>query len=363
VTALQTLNREITSQESLFIDYAKAFGIMAVVVGHYSWNPMQIYNPYIYHMLLFFIIGGITVKPIEDWGKWITKIAKRYILYLIVWYLVLAVCALAINELFATHILISFSSKGKYDYFIYPLTLNMHNNRLFLIAWFIVAYMLAISIFALVLTLLTSLRISAFRPISLLLGVIIGYVSMRYLSFLYQKEKYWLFNLICQVGVGYMFISIGHALRNHLQIFKNISLLFISIAIMVTFVGNGTFHPLFMYASDYPDGFYIHTLSFLSGCFGLLSISYILSLSVESRHLRRIGVSAKDIMTLHLLAFVIVDLILGYLNYLRVDQIDGITHFVSPSAWPLYIGFGLFLPILIRHIIHNLAVNKHVNFG
>ena len=352
--------RKLTPQEYLFISYAKALGIIAVIIGHYPWYPVKIYNPYIFHMPLFFLLGGVLAQPIIDWKKWIGKIVKSYIAYTVIWYLVLAICAVCINKLFGTQIIMVLSSTDKFDYAIYPLTQNMHNNRLFLVAWFFVAYILSISLFRLILTLLEHLTIPHFRIISFLLGMVVGYFSIGYISPLYHREKFWLYNLLCQVGTGFMMISIGFGIRNYLAIFKNIKLLLISIIIMVVFVGNGTFHPLIMAFSDYPDGFYIHTISSLSGCFGLLSISYFLSLSGKNRLLQTVGNSTKDIMTLHILAFVIADLILSYFGYYDRGKINGTAHYVNPSAWPLYIGLGLFFPLFIGNIVRpyfNIKVN------
>jgi len=349
------MNRKFTGQESLFISYAKALGIIVVIIGHYPWYPIKTYNPYIFHMPFFFLIGGMLATPIIDWKKWTSKIVRSYMAYIVIWYVVLAMCAVWINKLFGTRIVMIPSSISNHDYFIYPLTQNMHNNSLFLAAWFFVAYVLSISIFRFILTLLEYLRIPYLKAIICLLGVVVGYFSIRYLASLYKREHFWLYNLLCQIGAGYMWIAIGFGLRNYLTIFKNIPLILISIVITVTFVGNNTFHPLVMAWSDYPDRFYIHLISSLSGSFGVFSISYILSLLVENRFLQTVGNSSKDIMTLHLPAFVIADLMLSYLGYYDKGKINGVDHYIDPSAWPLYISMGLFFPLLIGILLKHIA--------
>ena len=69
---------------SKLIDVAKAIGIIAVVVGHYDGTWREIIPPHLFHMPLFFMIGGILAK--ETFNEKILKDAffKYYIfLYLI----------------------------------------------------------------------------------------------------------------------------------------------------------------------------------------------------------------------------------------------------------------------------------------
>jgi hypothetical protein len=227
----------------------------------------------------------------------------------------------------------------------------MHNNKLFIVAWFLVAYIVSASLFKLVLTLLKIVNIQHTRVVALSIGISVGYLAINFLSPLYQKEKYWLYNTICQVGFGYMFISIGYCLRIFLKVFKKITFLFVTYVAMATFVGNGTFHPLYMAWSNYPDGFLLQTTSSLLGCFGVLSVAYILSTTVNHNLLQAIGQSSKDIMTLHFTSFLVVDISLSYFGYFNIKNIDGHTHYINPSAWSIYIGAGIFIPILIRYII------------
>ena len=56
-------SQRISPQESLFLNYVKAIGIFLVVVGHYRWLPPTLFHPYIFHMPLFFIVGGILARP------------------------------------------------------------------------------------------------------------------------------------------------------------------------------------------------------------------------------------------------------------------------------------------------------------
>ena len=74
-----------------------------------------------------------------------------------------------------------------------------------------------------------------------------------------------------------------------------------------------------------PGWFLIHLASSLCGCFGVLSFAYIFNLAVRSRIFDKIGTFSKDIMTLHLLSFVIVDLIISGFGY-YYGSISASTH-------------------------------------
>ena len=52
----------LTEDRSITLDYAKALGIISVVIGHYNLNPFGIPHPYLFHMPLFFFIGGMLIK-------------------------------------------------------------------------------------------------------------------------------------------------------------------------------------------------------------------------------------------------------------------------------------------------------------
>lgn len=167
---------EFTEQESLFINYAKALGILCVVTGHYGWNPLPIFNPYIYHMPLFFIIGGIIAKPIRNGTIWTLKIFKKYILYMVIWYFSIATITYILNRFLNTSIESKYLANDITTIVTYPITHNMHNNKLFLTSWFIVSYLISTSIFNFIITIINILKyknIHNIKNILLATGLII----------------------------------------------------------------------------------------------------------------------------------------------------------------------------------------------
>lgn len=353
------MSYQFTPQQSLFITYAKALAIVTVVIGHYNWVPLDIYDPYIYHMPLFFIIAGIVSKPICSIKRWLKDCFTKYILYIVIWYSLIGLATLFINHTFGTNILLGFVDSGRFNPIEFSLRTNMHWNSLFMVGWFLVTLFLSYNIFKVQLTIMVRYLPQKYLPsISLIIGLLIGYLAVTEISPLFdlkrywsQQQTYWLYNFACQIGVAYMYLSIGYTIKKYLNIFASFSLFALSILLMFTFVGNETFHPLGMSWSQYPDGFAIHLLSSLLGCFTLLYFAHLLSLAVNNSLLKAIGQCSKDIMSMHMLAFVMIDLLMVNLGYFEYDKIMALTHYESASMWPLYICFALFMPISVRILI------------
>ena len=342
----------LSKNESLFITYAKAIGIITVLLGHYGWNSMNIYHPYIYHMPLFFLVGGILMKPIKNYHTWFVSLRDNYIFYVVAWYIIIAAISVILDIYFGTKLNPKLSDPGHMNFIPFPIKKNMHNNNLFLVAWFLVAYCLVSIFFKNIITHLKSYS----RFWSLTSGLVIGYISISYLSPLYWHDRYWVYNLLCQIGVGYMFMTIGFAVRPYLKLFNSIPIFLITLNIMLSGVGSGVFHRLDMAWSKYPDGFLIHVISSLSGCFGVLFIASFITKSFDSKILKKIGNSTKDIMTMHCLVFVIIDLIMCQMGYYDVVKIRACKHFVKPYLLTVYLTSGLMAPILARQTINKVKI-------
>ncbi len=350
------MNKDISFQDSLFINYAKAIGIIVVVMGHFSWNSLNIFKPYIYHMPLFFIIGGLLIKPISSKKKLLKNIVEKYVIYVLVWYIAIGIFAYLSNKHLGTKIHLNVFPPQDSNYFLQALKTNMHGNNLFQVAWFLVAYLITSVLFRIQISLASTAGLVGknFKIFILFIGLLAGFISIEHLSPLYQSEKIWWYNLICQVGVGYMFIAIGYFIRDHLNIFSSIPFLVFCILVMYTFSGNGTFHPLIMSWSKYPDGFLVHLASSLVGCAVILSVSYIFSRAITSKALETVGTLSKDIMSLHLMSFVLIDFAFCYLGYFDFNRITASVHYSTPSVFAIYVGGGVVLPILIHQIILSL---------
>lgn len=73
-----------------WIDYAKAIGIILVIIGHVPSNNGMTDWLYSFHMPLFFFLTGITLKARGGYKEYINKLAKKillpYILYSLLYF-------------------------------------------------------------------------------------------------------------------------------------------------------------------------------------------------------------------------------------------------------------------------------------
>ncbi len=74
-----------------YIDYAKAIGIILVVIGHINEynSPCKAWL-YAFHMPLFFILSGMFLKPSNDFRAFIDKRVRRLIVPFLIWGLIFA---------------------------------------------------------------------------------------------------------------------------------------------------------------------------------------------------------------------------------------------------------------------------------
>ena len=83
------MNNEKNKREA-WIDWAKVLGIFFVCLGHFmpSGNVLRIFL-YTFHVPLFFVVAGITFKPISDFSHlkaYVLKLLSRIIVPYIIWF-------------------------------------------------------------------------------------------------------------------------------------------------------------------------------------------------------------------------------------------------------------------------------------
>ncbi|WP_026970280.1 acyltransferase family protein [Aliagarivorans marinus] len=340
------MDNALSKQQSLFIDYAKGLGILLVVIGHYNWQADAVYTPYLFHMPLFFILGGLVLRPYADERRWARKWLRSYPLYYVVWYTVIGLITLALTSLFDTRIVL-YLGQG-WDIFAMPLRGNSHANSLFMIGWFLVSYALVSGAFRIV---VSRSRGRINRYYLLLATVVLAYLATEYLAPAFHAERLWYRNVLVQLAVGSMYMAFGYALRPWLDKLASFNLMASCWIVLATIVALGWVTPLGMSWSEYPDGFVLHTLSAVLGSVGLLSLCYLLSQAKPQTSLQLLGRYSKDIMTLHLLMFVLLDILFASMGLLQMSYISALHHWVSPKVCWLYMLVGCVAPIALRMAI------------
>lgn len=349
-------SRQLNAEESRFISYAKAFGIIMVVVGHIG-NDLKVFNPYFYHMPLFFVIGGILARPITDWSRFGKKMLTRDVLYIGLWYLILGCAALSLNNLLGTKIAIQFTDGSFAGLLTLPFTANMQTNSLFLTAWFLVAYAVSITLFKLSMNVMTYTGVDGkARFVLLAVGLVLGFLSIEYVAPLFRHTRRdWAANAACQIFVGYMYIAIGHFMRKQLALFKSISAFIVAAALTAFFNSSDYFHFLQMAWSRYPDGFFVHLVSSLVGCYMVLSLASLFSGAAPSRLLLLVGEYSRDIMTLHLFSIVLIDLLFAYILGVSMANVTAYAHYAYTEWQVLYVAGGVLISLGMALAITRLS--------
>lgn len=339
---------KITPEQSLTLDYAKAIGIITVVIGHYHGNPFEYYRPYIYHMPLFFFLGGLLINPTRSIFSNSINITKKHFPYLIYTYVFIALLIWAIHAFFP----INYTSMWReniFDSIIYPVKNNFHGGSYFVVAWFLFAYVI-VSLLAL--PVIKVIRATAKSDlwtsiIIICLSIILAYFGMTYLANSYQENnQYWYLNTATQTIVGLSFFLAGHALRPY--IFKALHLYGFIAAFLIIYVmhANGLAKPMTMSWSMYPLGFLPHFITALLGIYSVLFLSKVLASTSPMSLFRTIGTQSKSIMSYHIIAFILLDIVFSEIGLFDISKASRFEHYQSPDVWPLYILAGVLLPLL-----------------
>lgn len=351
---------------SLYIDYAKALGIFFVVMGHYYSPPIPVFNPYIFHMPLFFFIGGILFNPKKEFAKVFKKVVKSHLLYLAIIYVSIGIISKIISSLTGVKI-----SDGLYLNPIETLTKaynsNMSESRLFLVSWFLLSYAFVSLAASLLHNLLRKISLNHASKYYLMVTFISGIASMNYLPALYVEHKVQALNLLCQIGVGLMFYSAGYASRSFL--YKNLSIIgsFFLFIIAAYLVRKNMLHMNFMVWSKYPDGVIITLFGSIAGIYIVLFFAKALSCMRPSKVLLHIGRNTKTIMSWHLLSFLLIDLSLSHIGLFDFKSYNsgGYHVFNAPSLWGVYMLGGMFIPLSFlwvgNRIIRRATMTKDVH--
>lgn len=341
----------LSKEESKSLYLVKAIGIISVVLGHYT-DFLSVAKPYYFHMPLFFFIGGITLHDQLNIRKLFKSVSSSMI-YLVARYSIIGCVAIFLSWVGLTRILNPFGD-SILDSISKAYLGNMHNNQLFLVAWFLLAYTVALTFCTIFVSLfsryisgeklkITSLVIFAF---------LIGFLAISFVSVEYHSSHRQIYNLLTQSMYGSMFMIAGYALKGF--VFRVYSLGLFLVLFMATTVITSVYNttPMVMSWSDYKDGFFLSTIvaSLLITCV-LITSNAFSSFLRDSSVLISIGKSTRSIMTWHLTIFMLVDM--AYSLYLQTRPISTFSvfdHFHNESSIAVYTLCGILIPTYLSKI-------------
>ncbi|HBH7054399.1 TPA: acyltransferase [Morganella morganii] len=350
---------EISKEEKIrAINYVKAITIILMVASHYTSSPLNRLAPYMYHMPLFFFLGGMLFNHTKSLKEHYSKVFFKHFTYIVLTYIIVGVMALCIYRLTGAPVGVIFEDS---IFSTIKKTINdgFSNNRYFLASWFLFSYMI-IMLFAPFICRL--LHKTSFPMIAgVILAFSIGWVGIEITSINYHQVKNIALNYLTQCLVGGMFFILGFSIKKHL--FKFINELTFLLVIITTIIlyGLGIIYVMGMSWSIYKLGFFFTTLGALLGIYCIFYISIVLAKAVSFKWLEFIGEGSKDIMAYHLVAFSLLNIAAWKLYNFDISRNDILHSFSNEWSWIPYLILGVTLPLgvtKIYNIFNALALHK-----
>lgn len=326
----------------------KAIGIIVVVIGHYTSGFFNVMQPYLYHMPLFFFVGGLTLKNEIVTFNALRKLSKKIIPYIFVTYILTGILAIALSKFTGLYFGDPFTTN--------PLEKNFHNNPLFLVCWFLLAYYLSSIVSRLIISVATE---SKFQSITLIIiAVLVGFVALHLCAVKFKETGYQFYNVSAQSLYGAMFMLLGYSLKKQSLSMYNPIVAMIMITATGTIISFGLTKQSAMAWSTYPSGFIMTSVTSMICIFVVVIFSNILS-SRENYLLKIIGDNSKSIMSWHLSVFAILNLfflLIGFEN----NANGKLSNIYNQYSFALYVILGIIVPLLPMLIKTKLQHNKLV---
>ena len=340
---------EVNKHDSLMLDYVKALGIISVVIGHYPGDPFVFVKPYVYHMPLFFFLGGVLLNTRRSLLSHSANLIKKHLWYIVMVYVLLALIFSILHQLYP----IAYTSMWRgnvLDSLLYPIEQSFHGGSYFFVGWFLFAYaIVSLLCFIIVNTLSKMLRSPAqLQAVVLVIALLIGYVGMDYVADLYQASTLFYLNLLAQILVGSCFFLLGYAGKNlimkHSGVYGFVAA-FVFIYLMSQY---NVLEPLVIAWSKYKLSFVYQVLSALAGIVAIFSVAKVIAHYQHIPLLKHIGQHSKPIMSYHILAFVLLDIVFSWFGLWDLHKTKALNHYSSVFRWPMYIGLGIAIPMLLH---------------
>lgn len=293
-----------------FIDIARAFAIIFIVIGHtlvHSSNCSIIFKLlYSFHVVLFFIISGYTFKIENNESKF--KFIKKKFIRIMVPYFIWATLFLIPYMLFGQNVGSNLGTNSSFDLLNQIVNVLYGNGNLSALKqnsslWFLPALFSMNIFYYFVVKFIDKYKIN--KGLMLVILFAIGFISSSFLSVILP----WGVNTVLNVGVffyiGYLFKELELLNRN--KIFK---LRYMVIALIIGLVSSLV--NISISCIDYSYGNYF--LCFLSGLCLSLVIVYISYKIDKNKIFEYIGKNTMGILIFHKLIVLIFQTKLGMIS-------------------------------------------------
>ncbi|MNZ02359.1 Acyltransferase family protein [compost metagenome] len=332
--------------KSQAIDYLKAIGIILVVIGHYPLSPFNVITPYMFHMPLFFFVGGMLFSGKKKTIDIIKNGFNKYILYILYTYIIIGSIAVLFNSYFGVSIGRPFSG-GLSQFLLIAVSSNFSNNPFFVVAWFLLAYLAIMILFHFINSVAGIINNEKSKNAFLLfMAVFIGWIGVNLFAIEFKETQKQIYNYLSQVTVGMMFYMFGFVFKRILWSWVNISACMLLFSFLYVLEQYGAVSPYTMSQSQYPQGLLSIIVSTMICIYLSVALARVLSELKENKMLLEIGRESKVIMSYHLIAFLIIDLCVSFFGVLDMSYVSVFNHYAEKWTWPVYIVGGIALPLL-----------------
>lgn len=357
------MNKSIILNHTVAIDYIKAIGIVFVVIGHYPVSIFNVFIPYIFHMPLFFFLGGVLFNDNKKLTATIKKVFAHHFLYIAATFLIIGAITnllgyllhLETNDIFNINPVRIFKDAIKS---------NIHNNRFFLVAWFLFIYGTIAILFKIAFNFTHTKKINQSFTL-LIIGIICGFIGIDIIAPKYESTKLFYLNNISEILVGFMYFSIGFYTRQFIWSTLHPYAVILFFIINYTLFQNNISHQMIMSWSSYPDGLLMHLFTSLSCIYSVFFFAKVLASYGKYTLISYIGQISKTIMSYHLLVFLLIDIVFYKLGFYELKGLstEKYSLFVSSYSWAIYVSIGIALPTACKYTVDSILKkdNRSIN--
>lgn len=296
--------------------------------------------------------------------KYLRDIFKSTSVYLITRYLIIGSLTIALIKLGLGTYKDPFGN-GVADSIKLAYENNMHNNELFLVAWFLIAYLFSLIICNIIISASNSLDVNkTIKKIILFsLAFLLGILSVNYVAVTYHETKIQFYNLLSQVMYGSMFMLLGYLLKGYLFRISSLSIALCIVILLAAITDTLKTTPMEMSWSQYKDGFIICTLISLMiiSCIFIISNAFS-EVCNKNSMMVYIGKNTKSIMTWHLCVFIMLDILMSItLKNRPLNSYAVFEHYHNEYSIAIYTFGGVMIPVLLiylKDLLLPMIINK-----
>ena len=332
---------------------ARGIGIMLVVFGHLGVTSESAFavNVYLFHMPLFFFLGGMTLRPNKGLRSLLIHDGQSLVLYTVFRAGLLAAVSLALIALIG----VTLRTTSPIDWrtwLLYPFTQQSNHVALFVVGWFMTA------LFATRVTTYLIIRLIGVRTAPLAaLAIALGWAGMTFGPKLFAAHQAVSSLALSQIAVGTFFALAGYLSQTRAWPGGRYGLLPIALGLylaLIVMIPLLALPPtLSMAFAAYDGGFLGHSIVAFLGIGLIIVLARIL---VRLPLLRRIGMESRAIMTWHLTIAVLVTAGFAALGRLPMGDVSTFVVIEPNTYWPLYLALGTAIPVSFAFLRERLRM-------